>query len=212
MRPVMKCNAAAECGRWILFSVFVALVPVASVGAAVDYVKDVKPLLRERCYSCHGALKQKAKLRLDTVGLMLKGGEDGAVIERGKPEKSLIIGRVTNSDPEERMPPPHEGEPFTAAQVAMLREWIAAGAPAPADEKPETDPKEHWAFRPRVRPAVPSVANQKWVRNPVDAFISKQHDERGLTPQPQASRAVLLRRLCLDLIEAAADACGDCGV
>ena len=200
MRPLMKCNAAAECGRWILFSVFVALVPVAPVGAAADYAKDVKPLLRERCYSCHGALKQKAKLRLDTVELMLKGGEDGAVIERGKPDKSLIVGRVTNSDPEERMPPPHEGEPFTAAQVAVLREWIAAGAPAPADEKPETDPKEHWAFRPRVRPAVPAVANVKWVRNPVDAFIAKQHGERGLTPQPEASRAVLLRRLYLDLI------------
>ena len=200
MRPLMKYNATAGCGWWILFSVLVAIVPVASVGAAVDYAKDVKPLLRERCYSCHGALKQKAKLRLDTVELMLKGGEDGAVIERGKPDKSSIIGRVTNSDPEERMPPPHEGEPFTAAQVAMLREWIATGAPAPADEKPETDPKEHWAFRPRVRPAVPVVANMKWVRNPVDAFIAKQHGERGLTPQPEASRAVLLRRLYLDLI------------
>ena len=176
------------------------LVPVAPAGAAVDYAKDVKPLLRERCYSCHGALKQKAKLRLDTVELMLKGGEDGAVIVRGNPDKSLIVRRVTNPDLDERMPPQHEGEPFTVAQVALLREWIAAGAPAPADEKAETDPKEHWAFRPRVRPPVPQVANAQWVRNPIDAFISQQHGEHGLTPQPEASRAVLLRRLYLDLI------------
>ncbi len=165
-----------------------------------DYVKQVKPLLRERCYACHGALKQKAKLRLDTVELMLKGGEDGAVIVRGKPEKSLLIARVTNPDADERMPPQHEGEPFTAAQVALLSEWIAAGAPAPADEKAETDPKEHWAFRPRVRPPVPSAANAKWVRNPIDAFLAKQHEEHGLLPQREASRAVLLRRLYLDLI------------
>ena len=115
----------------------------APLSGEVDYAKTIKPLRHERCYSCHGALKQKAGLRLDTVELMLKGGEDGAVIVRGKPEKSLIVARVTNPDLDERMPPQHEGEPFTAAQVAMLREWIAAGAPAPADEKAEADPKEH---------------------------------------------------------------------
>ena len=171
-----------------------------SLFGEADYVKHVKPLLHERCYSCHGALKQKAKLRLDTVELMLKGGKSGAAFERGKPEESLIVARVTNPELDERMPPQHEGEPFTAAQIAMLREWIAAGAPAPADEKAETDPKEHWAFRPRVRPPVPAVTNAKWVRNSIDAFLSKQHGEHGLTPQPEASRAVLLRRLYLDLI------------
>jgi hypothetical protein len=183
-----------------LLAFALALVCGGPLRAGVDYTKDIKPLLHERCYACHGALKQKSKLRLDTVELMLKGGEDGAVVERGKPDKSLLIERVISTDADERMPPEHEGEPFSAAQVALLREWIAAGAPAPADEKAETDPKEHWAFRPRVRPAVPVVANAKWVRNPIDAFLAKRHEEHGLTPQPEASRAVLLRRLYLDLI------------
>jgi hypothetical protein len=174
-----------------LLAFALALVCGGPLRAGVDYTKDIKPLLHERCYACHGALKQKSKLRLDKVELMLKGGEDGAVVERGKPDKSLLIERVISTDADERMPPEHEGEPFSAAQVALLREWIAAGAPAPADEKAETDPKEHWAFRPRVRPAVPVVANAKWVRNPIDAFLAKRHEEHGLTPQPEASRAVL---------------------
>jgi len=179
---------------------FCLLAWTAPLMGEADYGKDIKPLLHERCYTCHGALKQKARLRLDTVELMLKGGKSGAAFERGKPEASRIISRVTDPDPEERMPPQHEGEPFTTAQVTLLREWIASGAPAPADEKAETDPKEHWSFRPRVRPPVPVAANAKWVRNPIDAFISRQHEEHGLKPQPEAARAVLLRRLCIDLI------------
>ncbi len=179
--------------------VFVFLPVTAPLLAAVDYGKSIKPLLHDRCYACHGALKQKGKLRLDTVELMLKGGQSGAVIERGKPEKSLLVERVINPDIAERMPPQHEGEPLTAEQVTLLREWIAAGAPAMAGEKAETDPKEHWAFRPRLRPSVP-VINSQWVRNPIDAFVAKQHKERGLTPQPQAPRSVLLRRLYIDLI------------
>ena len=168
--------------------------------AEVDYVKSIKPLFHERCYSCHGAVKQKSNLRLDTVGLMLKGGKSGPVFQRGQPDKSLIITRVSTTDLDDRMPPEHEGEPFTTAQVQLLRDWITSGAPAPADEKPETDPKDHWAYRPRVRPPVPVVANTKWVRNPIDAFLAQQHQQHGLTPQPEASRAVQLRRLYLDLI------------
>ncbi len=174
------------------------VLPVAR--AEVDYLKSVKPLLQERCYTCHGALKQKADLRLDTVAAMLKGGESGPVLKRGASDTSLLIKKVAATDLEERMPPQHEGEPFSPAQVALLREWIAAGAPAPSDEEPERDPREHWAFRPRVKPPVPAGVNAKWVRNPIDAFISKQHAARGLTPQKEAPREVLLRRLYLDLI------------
>lgn len=175
------------------------LIPRA-VHAEVDYAKSIKPLLHERCYSCHGAIKQKAKLRLDTVELMLKGGKSGPALQRGQPDKSPLITRVATTDLADRMPPEHEGEPFTTAQVQLLRDWIAAGAPAPADEKPETDPKDHWAYRPRVRPPVPAGASTKWVRNPIDAFLAQQHQQHGLTPQPEASRAVQLRRLYLDLI------------
>ena len=163
-------------------------------------MKSIKPMLQGRCYSCHGALKQKAGMRLDTVASMLKGGEDGPAIKRGDPGKSLLIERVTATDIDERMPPKHEGEPFTADQVKLLRDWIAAGAQSPADEKPESDPREHWAFRPRVRPPVPTVAAAARVKNPIDAFVAKQHETHGLTPQKEAPREVLLRRLYLDLI------------
>ena len=167
---------------------------------AVDYERDIKPLLRGRCYSCHGALKQKSGLRLDTVALMRKGGESGEVLMAGQPGRSLLIERVAEKDADERMPPPHEGEPLSPVQVEMLREWIASGAAAPVDEKAETDPKDHWAFRPRVRPVVPVVADAGWVRNPLDAFIAKQREARGLVPQPEAPRGVLLRRLSFDLL------------
>ncbi len=165
-----------------------------------DYVKNIKPLLRERCYSCHGGLKQKKGLRLDTAAAIFKGSSDGPVLERGNPSQSRIIQRVTATDPEERMPPEHEGEPLTAAQVKLLTDWIAAGAPAPSEEKGEADPKEHWAFRACLRPDVPHGRNAAWQKNPIDAFILKGHAQHGLTAQSEAPREVLLRRLYLDLI------------
>ena len=195
----MRLHLAQRISLLLVAALGLVLIPRA-LGAEVDYAKSIKPLLHERCYSCHGAIKQKSKLRLDTVELMLKGGKSGPALQRGQPDKSLLITRVATTDLADRMPPEHEGEPFTAVQVQLLRNWIAAGAPAPADEKPETDPKDHWAYRPRVRPPVPVVANPKWVRNPIDAFLAQQHQQHGLAPQPEASRAIQLRRLYLDLI------------
>ena len=187
---------------WLVTLSFLLTAPAAGGlwAAEVDYLRDVKPLLQERCYACHGTLKQKNKLRLDTVVAMLKGGSDGPVIQRREPSRSLLIKRVTATDLDERMPPENEGEPFTAAQVKLLSDWIAAGAPAPADEKAEADPKDHWAFRECARPPVPVAANVSWVRNPIDAFIAKQYAQHRLTPQSEAPREVLMRRLYIDLI------------
>jgi hypothetical protein len=168
--------------------------------AEVDYSRDIKPLLRERCYTCHGALQQKAKLRLDTVQSMLQGGKSGPILSRGDASKSLLLERVSTSHLDERMPPEHEGESFSVAQISLLRTWIQQGALSPADEQPEADPKSHWAFRPRRRPDVPGVRNSAWVRNPIDAFLAREHDHRGIRPLPEAPRAVLVRRLYLDLI------------
>ncbi|MEZ6141549.1 MAG: DUF1549 domain-containing protein [Zavarzinella sp.] len=98
------------------------------------------------------------------------------------------------------MPPAHEGSPFNQVEIDLLRQWILAGAPHPKDEKPEADPRNHWAFQPITRPIVPTFERRDWVRNPIDAFVAKQHEQRGLTPLPEASRAILLRRLSLDLI------------
>lgn len=189
-----------KAGWLVTLSLVLAAVPTRLRAATMDYLRDVKPLLQERCYACHGAIKQKKGLRLDTVAAMLQGSSDGPVIQPGHPSQSRIIQRVTATDIEDRMPPEHEGEPLTASQVKLLSDWIAAGAPAPADEKGETDPKDHWAFRECVRPPVPAMANSNWARNPIDAFIASQHVQQGLTPQPEAPREALLRRLYLDLV------------
>ena len=164
------------------------------------YSEKIRPLLAEQCFSCHGGLKQEAGLRLDTVALMAEGGESGAVIAKGDPDKSLLFERVSDPDPASRMPPEGEGVPLSAEQLAMLSDWIKAGCPAPPDEKPEADPRDHWAFQPRVRPEVPAVKNTAWVKNPIDAFLAQKHEQAGITPQPEAPRHVLVRRLYLDLI------------
>jgi mono/diheme cytochrome c family protein len=173
--------------------------PEADAALAV-YSGKIRPLLAKACFSCHGSLKQEAGLRLDTVDLLALGGDSGPAIVRGDAAASLIVERVADQDPDSRMPPEGEGEPLTTEQVEMLRTWIAAGAPAPAGEEPEADPRSHWAFQPRTRPAVPTAANVSWVRNPIDAFLSSAHERAGLVPQPEPARHVLVRRLYLDLI------------
>ncbi len=166
----------------------------------VDYLKQIKPVLRERCFGCHGALKQEADLRLDTVALMSAGGDSGAVFTPGDASASLLVARVAATEVEERMPPEHEGEPLSSAQIALLRTWIEQGTVAPADEEPEADPQDHWAFLPIVRPEVLTLESSQWISNPVDAFLAVQHQQQCLTPQPEASRVIQLRRLYLDLI------------
>jgi hypothetical protein len=164
--------------------------------ASVDYLRQIKPILRQACYRCHGALARKARLRLDTRTAIFKGGRGGPAIVPGKPEESLLLERV-QAEEGERMPP--DGAPLSADQVSLLERWVREGATGPADEKPEEDARQHWAFRPVRRPAVPQPANRAWPDNPIDAFLAAQHDRRGLKPAPPAPPEVLLRRLSLDL-------------
>ncbi len=164
----------------------------------VDYLRQIKPVLRERCYACHGPLKQKANLRLDTAAAAIRGGDSGPAIEPQNAGHCLLLEKISATDESERMPP--EGEPLSAAQISHFRAWIDQGAKSPADEQPERDPRDHWAFRPPVRPAVPQVADALWNRNPIDAFIAAQYERRGLAHQPAADRHVWLRRVCLDLV------------
>ncbi|HEY2253571.1 MAG TPA: PSD1 and planctomycete cytochrome C domain-containing protein [Planctomycetaceae bacterium] len=175
----------------------------AGVDPPVDYQTQIKPLLRERCFACHGALKQKAGLRLDTAALAIKGGDSGPAITPGNVAASPLLERVAAADESERMPP--EGEPLKAEQIAALKQWIAQNAKAPADEKPERDPRDHWAFNPPVRPAIPIVdqptpEQARWQLNPIDAFISAEQRKRKLVPQAPADKRVWLRRVSLDLI------------
>src|SRR5262245_9403709 len=109
----------------VLFAVLVVAAP-ASGADPVDYRKDIRPVLQERCYACHGALKQNAKMRLDSGAGMLKAG----VVVPGKPDESELLARVSSADPDTRMPP--EGHPLKPEQVAKIRAWIEQGAKVPA--------------------------------------------------------------------------------
>jgi hypothetical protein len=153
---------------------------------AVDYAKDIKPLLKNRCYACHGALKQKADLRMDTANAMRKGGDNGDILAR---EHSLLLERVTTKDIDERMPPEGEGSALTTEEVAKLKAWIDAGAPAPADETPEADPRAHWAYQ------VPKSSGKS-----IDALLAARFVSKQLKPQPPAAPEVWLRRVYVDLL------------
>src|SRR5262249_17515451 len=149
------------------------VLPVVSRGAdAVDYHKDVKPVLRERCYACHGALAQKAKLRVDSGANLLKVG----VIVPGKPENSELLLRVSSENDGQRMPP--EGQPLKPEQIATIKLWIEQGAKVPDDDKPETDPRDHWSFRTPVRPPIPVGREPKQSSNPIDDFIILKWEEK----------------------------------
>ncbi|MCA9147305.1 MAG: DUF1549 domain-containing protein, partial [Planctomycetales bacterium] len=166
--------------------------------AEVDYLRDVKPILHERCFACHGALKQESDLRLDTGSLIRQGGASGAAIEPGKAAASLLIERVVAESEDERMPP--EGKPLTVDEIAVLKQWIDAGAVSPDDEQPDEDPAQHWAFQLPVQSEVPHTNDPLWSHNPIDAFIAAERERRDLMPVPLVERPVLLRRVYLDLI------------
>ena len=164
---------------------------------AAFYLEKVKPLIAGRCQACHGALAQKASLRLDTAALMAAGGESGPATVAGNRTESLLLERVADPDPASRMPPEGEGEPLSSAEVDTIAAWIEAGCPAPVDEEPEADPRDHWAFKPRVRPEIPAA---KEGTHPIDAFLNARLANAGIRPQPEAPRHVLIRRLFLDLV------------
>ncbi|MCH2401879.1 MAG: DUF1549 domain-containing protein, partial [Pirellulales bacterium] len=185
---------AVTCAGLLLF----CCQQVVAGAGDVDYLKDIKPLLKSRCYACHGGLKQESSLRLDTASLALQGGDSGAVIAPGDPEASLLLQKVAETDESSRMPP--EGDPLTPGEVELIRAWILRGATGPADESPEADPLQHWAFQVPVRPEVPAVQNPQWTRNPIDAFLLARVEEQQLAITPAASDAELIRRLYLNLL------------
>jgi hypothetical protein len=164
----------------------------------IDFAKQLRPILKARCTACHGTLKQSSGLRLDSAAGLIRGGDSGAGIVRGKSNESELIQRISTEDPAVRMPP--EGEPLTSEQVNLFRRWIDAGAEVPAQDQPDLDPRDHWAFRPVQAPPAPENIAHDWVLNPIDASISAGHLRQGLTPLPAADRLLLLRRVSLDLI------------
>ena len=162
----------------------------------VDYLRDVKPILKMHCFRCHGPLKAESGLRLDTKTLALKGGESGAALVPGNSDASNLVQRITGDD-DSRMPP--EGERLDDKQIETLKQWIAAGANSPADEIAD-NPRSHWSFQRIKRPILPTDEEEQWSRNPIDAFIARRQRESQVVPRPLAARHVLLRRVYLDLI------------
>jgi hypothetical protein len=160
----------------------------ASAVDKVDYNRDVRPILSDHCFACHGPDKKqrKADLRLDIRDVALAKG----AIVPGKVDESELCARILATDPDEMMPPPRAQKPLTAAQVDVLKRWVASGAPYAA----------HWSYTPIVRPPVPDLKDRSKVHNPIDAFVQAMLERRRIAPAPQADRRTLIRRLSLDLV------------
>src|SRR6267154_1742827 len=154
----------------------------------IEFNRDVRPLLTENCFACHGPdkNKRKAKLRLDVREVAI---ERGALVP-GKPGEGKLIEHIFSDDPEQQMPPPQSGKTLSTQQKDLLKRWIASGA--------EYQP--HWSYIKLQPPPVPQTRESGWVRNPIDAFILHTLETKGIRPSPEANRAALLRRLSLDLI------------
>ncbi|MFM7057406.1 MAG: PSD1 and planctomycete cytochrome C domain-containing protein [Planctomycetota bacterium] len=158
-----------------------------------DFSQHVRPILKERCFACHGALKQESGLRLDTAAAVLQGGSSGPAAVANDASSSEILRRITSAEASVRMPP--EGRPLTPEQSAVIAAWINAGALLPSVDQPEPDPLQHWSFRPPQRPTLAADA-----AHPIDALLQPALDAAGIQPLPVADRATLLRRATLDLI------------
>ncbi len=174
-----------------VFHFFWVIFPAIAVAEKIDFNTQIQPILSENCYACHGPdeAKMEGGLRLDKRELALKGGESGKAIVPGDPGKSLIVERITHTDPTEVMPPPKKKAALKTEQIALIHQWISEGA----------EWGTHWAFTAPQRPPVPVVKNSAWAKNPIDSFVLAGLEKQGLTPNTEAEPATLLRRLSLDL-------------
>ncbi len=179
-----------------LFLIFATL---AASAQSPDFVKDVQPIFQKKCAACHGASMQMNGLRLDDGEAALKGGHSGVSIIVGDGSRSPLISRVTSTEKGKRMPP--AGDPLTAQQIAILKQWIDSGAKWPVAATKAADPRSsHWAYQPMTKPAVPAVKQSSWIRNPIDGFVLARLEKEGTSPSGEASPTTLLRRLKLDLL------------
>ncbi|MCC7420863.1 MAG: DUF1553 domain-containing protein [Planctomycetaceae bacterium] len=177
----------------VAFCAGVALLTSSAPAAPLDFNRDVKPILSNACFKCHGFDPAERKggtdgLRLDTAdGATVDLGGYAAIVP-GKPEQSELLKRVTAED-ESAMPPKGSGKRLTPKEVQILTEWIKQGAKY----------SQHWAYVKPVRSAVPTPKDAAWPRNDIDRFLLARLEKEGLKPQPEADRYALIRRLSLDL-------------
>jgi hypothetical protein len=158
----------------------------------LDFNRDIRPILSEHCYACHGPdeNKRKAGLRLDRSEDALRILKSGnRAIVPGDVEKSTLVQRLTSRDPDEVMPPPKEGKPLRAEQVELMTRWVREGAKR----------QNHWSLIVPERPALPDVREKNWPRNELDYFVLERLERERLKPSPEADKATLIRRAALDL-------------
>ena len=158
----------------------------------IDFNRDIKPILSDKCFACHGpdAGAKKIKLRLDSEAAALAELRAGKhAIVPNHPEQSELVRRINSKDEAMRMPPVDSGRNLTTREIELLTEWIRQGARW----------QQHWSFVAPVRPALPKVQNTSWVKNAIDAFVLARLEKEGLSPAPEADRATLIRRVSLDL-------------
>lgn len=154
----------------------------------LDFNRDIRPILSENCFYCHGqdANKLEGDLRLDQRETAIASG----AITPGKAAESAIVARIHETDPDVQMPPPKSNRKLSQEQKAKLERWINEGAVY----------ADHWSFVAPVKPALPEVQESRWVRNPIDQFVLAKLESAGIAPSPEADRATLLKRLYIDLI------------
>src|SRR5262245_14180253 len=165
---------------------------VARPNPRVDFNRDIRPILSDKCLVCHGpdATAKKIKLRLDSEAAATAelGGGRRAIVP-GQPDKSELVSRVTHADEDMRMPPTGSGRALTKSEIDLLTEWIRQGAKW----------QSHWAFAAPVRPPLPQVKHAAWPKNAIDYFVLARLEREGLRPSPETDRAALIRRVSFDL-------------
>ena len=178
-------------GYWLLLG----LAPGSladSISQAVEFNRDIRPILSDKCFTCHGPdpSQRMSKLRLDTeAGAFADLGERFAIVP-GEPARSEMYRRISSSEPAVRMPPAFSGRTLTPQQIDLIRRWIEQGAKWQA---------QHWSFIPPRTPALPRVHNRSWPRNSIDFFVLERLEREGLSPSGEADKATLIRRVSLDL-------------
>jgi hypothetical protein len=182
--------------------------PADDPRGVAHFETHIRPILVERCLSCHGPDHQKAGLRLDSRSAVFEvGGDSGPPIEPGDPDGSLLIEAI-RYDSFVQMPPASK---LPDLEIDRLTEWVAMGAPWPAEASPDgnaptgSEPFDlearagHWSLHPVVEPTIPEVAQADWPRNPIDRFLLARLESAGLEPSPEADRRTLIRRASYDL-------------
>ncbi len=172
-------------------TVVIAMLPMPAAAQPVEFSRDIRPILSNNCYACHGpdSKFRQANLRLDLLDNAFTERRSGRTpIVPGDPDASMLVQRINAEDPGDRMPPPESNKSLTEADRAMLTRWIASGA--------EWEP--HWAFV-TPKPVEPPKTGDPWPRNDIDRFVLPRLATAGLTPSPEADRQTLIRRVSFDL-------------